>query len=242
MTGRRSLLLLSILAAVAFAILVGLGVWQLERKAWKESLITALAERSVAPPAPLPPRREWASLAAADEFRRVGARIAFAPGREARVYGGGSGLREDIKGLGYFAFAPARLADGTTVVINRGYVDNVSPDASLKPLGLPDAAIDIVGALRWPEPRQWFVTPYSAQQDLWFTRDHRAMAERYGWGEVAPFYIEMESPSPAGGVPRPGPLRVKLRNDHLGYAITWFGLAASLLAVFGVWVARRRAS
>jgi cytochrome oxidase assembly protein ShyY1 len=241
-TGRRSLLLLSILAVVAFAILVGLGVWQLERKAWKENLISALAQRTVAPSAPLPPHREWLILGAVDEFRRVQARVAFVPGREARVYGGGSALREDIKGPGYFAFAPARLADGTTVVINRGYVDNASPDAALKPLALPDAAIDIVGALRWPESPHWFVTPYSDRQDLWFTRDHRAMAERYGWGEVAPFYIEMESPLPAGGVPRPGPLRVKLRNDHLGYAITWFGLAASLLAVFGVWVARGRSS
>ena len=93
--------------------------------------------------------------------------------------------------------------------------------------------LDIVGALRWPEQPGWFVTPYSERQDLWFARDHRAMAARYGWGEVAPFYIEQESPAPPGGVPRPGPLTVKLRNDHLGYALTWFGLAAVLLVSFG---------
>ena len=102
----------------------------------------------------------------------------------------------------------------------------------------PSAAIDIVGALRWPEQPGWFVTPYSERQDLWFARDHRAMAARYGWGEVAPFYVEMESPAPPGGVPRPGPLTVKLRNDHFGYALTWFGLAAR--AVGRVWISGPR--
>ena len=78
-----------------------------------------------------------------------------------------------------------------------------------------EGAVDIVGVLRWPEQPGSFVAPYSERQDLWFVRDHRAMAARYGWGEVAPFYVEMESPAPAGGVPRPGRLTVKLRNDHL---------------------------
>jgi cytochrome oxidase assembly protein ShyY1 len=165
--------------------------------------------------------------------------VQFVPGREGRVYSGGAGLRDDVKRPGYFAFAPARLADGGTVVVNRGHVDNPNPDASLKPLALPATAVDIVGALRWPEPPGRFVSSYSEQQDLWFVRDHRAMAQRYGWGEVAPFYIEMETPAPASGVPSPGRLQIKLRNDHLGYAITWFGLAAALLAVFGVWAVRR---
>ncbi len=194
------------------------------------------------PPSPLAPRGEWQNLTPpADEFRRVRLRAQFDPKSEARVYSGGAGLRDDVKAPGYFAFAPARLADGSTVVVNRGHVDNSNPDAALKPIAVPDAATDIVGALRWPEQPGSFVTPYSERQDLWFVRDHRAMAARYGWGEVAPFYIEMESPAPPGGVPRPGALTVKLRNDHLGYALTWFGLAAVLLGVFGFWAARRRA-
>ena len=105
---------------------------------------------------------------------------------------------------------------------------------------VPDGAVEIVGVLRWPERAGLFVTPYSERQDLWIVRDHHAMAARYGWGDVAPFYIELESPAPPGGVPRPGPLTVKLRNDHLGYALTWFGLAAVLLlSTFGI-LGRRR--
>jgi surfeit locus 1 family protein len=240
-TATRSLLLPGVVAAAAFAILIALGVWQIERKAWKENLIATVAERMSAPPAPLPPRGQWNSLdQTREEFRRVTARSEFAPGREARVYSGSVGLREDVKSPGYFAFSPARLPDGSVVVINRGYVDNPNPDAGLKPIALPAATVDIIGALRWPEQPGWFVTPFSERQDLWFARGHRAMAARYGWGEVAPFYIEMESPIPPGGVPRPGPLTVKLRNDHLGYAMTWFGLAAVLLGVFAFWLRSRR--
>jgi len=240
-TAGRSLLVPGVVVAAAFAVLIALGVWQLERKAWKENLIATLAERMVAPPSAVPQRGQWQSLdQARDEFRRVTMRGVFAPGREARVYSGGAGLREDVKGPGYFAFSPARLPDGSAVVVNRGYVDNPNPDASLKPIALPDAAVAIVGALRWPEQPGWFVAPYSERQDLWFARDHRAMAARYGWGDVAPFYIEMESAAPPGGVPRPGSLTVKLRNEHLGYALTWFGLAAVLLGVFGFWLRSRR--
>ncbi|MBX9773132.1 MAG: SURF1 family protein [Xanthobacteraceae bacterium] len=230
-----------IAATAAFAVLVALGVWQVERKAWKENLIATLAARMSASPSPISLRDEWQELVpAADEFRRVRMRVQFDPKREARVYSGGAGLRDDVKAPGYFAFAPARLADGSTVVINRGHVDNPNPDAPLKPIAVPEGAVDVVGALRWPEAPGWFVTPYSERQDLWFVRDHRAMARRNGWGDVAPFYIEMASPAPVGGVPRPGTLTVKLRNDHFGYALTWFGLAAVLVGVFGFWAVRRR--
>ena len=241
MIDRRSLLLPGIVVATAFAVLIALGLWQLERKSWKENLIATLAERMSAPPSPLPPRAQWQNLApAADEFRRITVRVQFAAAREARVYSGGSGLRDDVKSPGYFAFAPARLPGATTVVVNRGHVDNPSPDAALKPIALPESAVDIVGVLRWPEQPGSFVAAYSERQDLWFVRDHRVMAARYGWGEVAPFYVDMESPPPPGGVPRPGRLTVKLRNDHLGYAMTWFGLAAVLVVVFGFWAVRRR--
>lgn len=237
---RRGLVLPSLCTLAAFAILIALGVWQLQRLHWKEDLIATLDRRLGAPPVPLPPRVQWPALtAAADEFQRVALHATLAPASEARVYASGSALRDDIKGAGYFAFAPARLADGSTVVINRGFVGNPNPDASLKPIGVSDGGIDLVGVLRWPEQPGLFITPYSERQDLWLVRDPRAMAERYGWGTVAPFYVEQESPPPPGGVPRPGRLTVKLRNDHFGYALTWFGLAAALLATFGFWIARR---
>jgi cytochrome oxidase assembly protein ShyY1 len=238
---RRALFIPGAVFATALAALLALGFWQLERKAWKEDLIATIDQRLRAVPSAVPARERWPDLAQqADEFRRVSLRARFLSGTEARVYSGGAALRDDVKGPGYFAFAAAQLEDGSLVVVNRGFVANPNPDASLKPLGLGDAPLDLVGVLRWPEPARFFVEAYSGRQDLWFVRDHRAMAARYGWGEVAPFYVEMESPGPPGGVPKPAPLAVNLRNDHFNYAMTWFGLAAVLAIAFGFWVRSRR--
>ena len=237
----RGLIGPAIIAAGAFAVLMSLGVWQLQRKAWKEALIVTLDERLAARPSALPTRERWASLdPAADEFRRVSLRAEFLPVREGRVYTGGSGLRDDIKGPGYFAFAPARVADGGMVVVNRGYVGNPHPAASLRPIALPEGTVEIVGVLRWPEAPGAFVTAHSEREDLWFVRDQLAMAAAYGWGAVAPFYIDQEAPVPAGGVPRPAPLKANLRNEHLQYVVTWYGLAAVLAIAFAMWLRSRR--
>ena len=75
---------------------------------------------------------------------------------------------------------------------------------------------------------------------LWFTRDHFSMAHVLGWGEVAPFYIDLETPVPESGIPKPGPLEVHLKDDHLQYAITWFGLAGAVVIAFGVWMRGQR--
>jgi cytochrome oxidase assembly protein ShyY1 len=82
---------------------------------------------------------------------------------------------------------------------------------------------------------------------LWFTRDHLAMARALGWGEggrpVAPFYIDLEQPVPANGIPKPGRLEIRLKDDHLQYAVTWFALAGAVVIAFWVWLrAQRRAS
>ena len=114
------------------------------------------------------------------------------------------------------------------------------PNASLRPIGLSAGAVDIIGVMRWPEPPGWFVTAHDAAADLWFVRDHRTMAASYDWVSVAPFYIDQEAPVPDGGVPRPAPLEVNLRNEHLQYAMIWYGLAAVLAVSFAFLVVGRR--
>ena len=243
---RARMLIPTLVMLGGMAVLLALGTWQFERKAWKEALIGTLTQRLAAPPQPLPPPQAWGQLdRAAAEFRRVTFRAEFLPGktprdREARLYTSGSALRDDVKTPGYFVFAPARLPGGQVVVVNRGYVANPQPNAGTAPAPLPDGPVEVVGVLRWPEPPGWFVSTHSSRDDLWLVRDHVSMAAQKQWGAVAPFTIEQEAPAPAGGVPAPGRLKVNLPNHHLQYALTWYGLALVLAAVFAIWALGRR--
>jgi cytochrome oxidase assembly protein ShyY1 len=219
---------------VMLVVLLGLGTWQLQRKSWKEALIATLDRRLNDAPIALPPPSEWAGMTAQNsEFTRVRLHVEFRGAGDALVFAGASSIRDDVKGVGYFVFSPARLPDGKQVAVNRGF----TPERSY-----PAAAgqQDIVGYLRWPESPSWFAAAHDTAGEIWTVRDPKAMAALKHWGPVAPFYIEQESPVPPGGVPHPAPLKVHLRNEHLQYAITWYGLAAALMAVFAIWAARRR--
>jgi cytochrome oxidase assembly protein ShyY1 len=104
----------------------------------------------------------------------------------------------------------------------------------------------LTGYIRFPEKAGALTPPEDIVKRLWFTRDHLAMARSLGWSEggqvIAPFYIDLEQPVPSSGVPKPGPLEVHLKDDHLQYAITWFGLAGAVVIAFAVWLrAHRRA-
>jgi len=106
--------------------------------------------------------------------------------------------------------------------------------------GVLAGRVPLVGVMRWPEPRGFFAPKDDLARNLWFVRDHLAMAGAKGWGDVAPFFVELETPSSYGNLPRYGRLKASLRNDHLQYALTWYGLAAVLAVVFGFWIRSRR--
>ena len=236
MAVRRSWLGLLIPALLAFAALVALGTWQLERKAWKEALIAALTERLAAPPAALPATAAWPSLnEASEEYRRVTFSATFDHGAEALVYASASAFRPEISGPGFWVFTPARLPGGALVLVNRGFVPENRRDPASRAQGQIAGPVEIVGAMRWPEHRSWFAPADDARKNLWFTRDPQAIAAGKGVGPVAPFYVEQEAPVPPGGLPQPGKLTVTLRNAHLQYAMTWYGLALVLVVMFVVW-------
>lgn len=230
---QRGLLIPGVVALGALVVLLGLGIWQIERKAWKEGLMETLTRRLESNPLELPSPADWARLDANNaEFRRVRLNVQFSKAGDALVYTSGSQLRDDVKGTGFFVFSPAKLTGGQTVVVNRGFVpDKNYPQAQ-------ENAQEIIGVLRWPEAPPLFV-PDRDSAGTWFVNDHLAMAGALGWGSVAPFYIEQEDPVPPGGLPHPSVLRVQLRNDHLQYAITWFGLALVLVVMFAVWARRQ---
>lgn len=230
---------------VMVALFIGLGVWQLQRRAEKHALIAALTERVGAAPEPLSPSLQWRALSAtSDEFRRVTFTATYAKLPDAMVYSAGSAVREDVSGPGTWAFLPARMASGETVVIDAGFVANTMQERSVEDRAvaklITGEPVTLTGYLRFPESAGLLTPAENRDKRLWFTRDHHAMAKTLGWGEVAPFYIDLESPVPDNGIPKPGPLTPHLRDEHMQYAITWFSLAGALIVAFAVWARGRR--
>jgi surfeit locus 1 family protein len=230
----------TLLAFAGIAILIGLGVWQLDRKVWKQNLITSINARLSRAPEDLPPRAGWSRLREdGEEFRRVAFPAEFLDGEEALVYTTGSPLRPDVKGPGYWVFSPARLAGGSIILVNRGFVPADHKDPATRVEGTPRGIIDVVGVMRWPEARGSFTPADDPKNNVWFLRDSNSIATFKKWATVAPFYIDQEEPAPTGGWPKPGKLEAHLTDNHLQYAITWFGLAFSLGGVYVVWLARQ---
>lgn len=230
---------------VLVALFIGLGVWQLQRRTEKHALIAALTARVGATPEPLPAPVQWRAVgAASDEFRRVTFTATYAKLPDAMVYSAGSAVREDVSGPGTWAFLPARLPTGETVVIDAGFVANTMQERSVEDRAvgklLTGEPVTLTGYLRFPESAGLLTPAENRDKRLWFTRDHHAMAKTLGWGEVAPFYIDLESPVPDNDNPKPGPLTPHLRDEHMQYAITWFSLAGALVIAFAVWARGRR--
>lgn len=233
----RGLIAPGLAALVCLAILVGLGVWQLARKGEKEALIARIIERSHAePPAAPPPFADWDPKA--DEFRRVRAGGILLHDRETLVHGLAPG--EPGRALqGYYVLTPLRREDGTTILINRGFVPTELKDPQSRAAGQVGGETSVTGMLRGSEVRTMFVPESDPARDAWFTREIPAIAAARGLTNVAPYLIEADATPNPGGWPRGGQLRVDLPNNHLQYAFTWFGIAACLVGVFSVFAWRR---
>jgi cytochrome oxidase assembly protein ShyY1 len=243
-TAGRRRLGFSLFTLAMIAVFIGLGVWQLQRRVEKHALIAALTERLAVEPVPLPPQSEWAKLTAEkDEFRRVHFRASYGAVPDAMVYSSGSAVRDDVSGPGTWAFVPARLQSGETIVVNVGFVQNTMQDRAQQDRAVTrlvtGEVVDLVGYIRFPESPGVLTPSANIEKRLWFARDHLAMARELGWGDhdktVAPFYVDLEQPASPSGIPKPGPLQVHLKDDHLQYAITWFALTGAVVIAFFVW-------
>jgi surfeit locus 1 family protein len=239
--GRLHLAVPIVVALAAIATAFALGTWQIKRKAWKETLIETLDQRLSAETTPVPPPPSWPDLdPAQNEFRRVHFSAEFIPDAQALVFTTGSSLRGDIQGPGYWVFALARLGDGSLLVVNRGFLPEDRKSADARSTKEPQGNLDMIGVMRWPQLRGYFSPKDDPGHNLWFVRDHLAIAAAKGWRrpgtELAPFFIDLEAPMPPSGWPRPGPSKPNLRNEHLQYAITWYGLAGALAAALMAWL------
>ncbi|MFL5079782.1 MAG: SURF1 family protein [Microvirga sp.] len=237
----RRLILPALAALIGFAVLVSLGTWQLQRRAWKLDLIERIEARAYATPGALPPESEWAAWSPqAQEYRRVRVTGRFLYDKEAPVHGLLPGPQPGQPIQGFYLLTPLELRDGSVVIVNRGFVPTELRDPGRRPGSDPAGEVTFTGLMRAPEKRGWFVPENDPARNVWFTRDADEIARAKGLARVAPFLIDAGAGPDAGGWPRGGQTRLSIPNDHLQYALTWFGLALTLAGVFGAFAWRRR--
>ena len=229
----RALIVPGLCTLVGLGVLSSLGVWQLQRLAWKEALIARAASRANSPAVAAPVEAAWPQVTAErDEYRRVAVSGRFHHEREALVYALLSEPRGKFSGPGYWVLTPLETAGGALVFVNRGFVPLERAAAATRREGQVAGTVTVTGLLRMPEHRSWFTPADDPARGLWQESDPVAIANAYGLSRAAPFVIDADSTPNPGGLPQGGETKLVFPNNHLGYAITWFGLACALLAVF----------
>ncbi|WP_342736932.1 SURF1 family protein [Bradyrhizobium sp. B117] len=235
----RPSLWLTVLSLAAFVLLIALGVWQVERRAWKLALIDRVEQRVHAPAQPIPAPASWPAVTAAnDEYRHVSLAGRFLHDRETLV----QAVTEE--GPGYWVLTPLQRDDGTQVLVNRGFVPSEQRDASTRQGGNPDGKVEITGLLRMNEPKGGFLRNNVPQHNRWYSRDVAEIAAARGLTHAAPFFVDADAGSQTAGGPIGGLTVISFPNNHLIYALTWFALAfmlaGKLFVTFGGGLFRRR--
>jgi surfeit locus 1 family protein len=214
----------TVISLPALLVLLGLGTWQMNRLAWKETLIRAFAERVSAEPLTMAP----AGQAIADiEYRRVRLSGRYLNDREMFLAG------RTFNGRGGWAvLTPFQTDDGALVIVDRGWVPLDRKERQTRPQSLIEGPTTVDGIIRRANLRTYFTPENEPERNLWFSADVQAMARKAGFSDVRPYLVEgLRHPIP-GGFPVGGEIQVALRNDHLQYAITWYALAVALAVIY----------
>lgn len=224
----RPSLWLTIFTVISFIILCGLGIWQMQRLQWKEGLIAEIDAGRGAPPASLPSR-----LANAPDwrFRMVTVTGRFLHHAESHRTGKAENGR-----VGYRIFTPLQRTGAETIMIERGWVPETLKAPSSRTESLVDGDVTVTGMVRLPDERNSFTPADDVVGNLWFAVDPRAMGAAAG--VTVPGWYVVDETSTLDW-PRAGPSELHLRNNHLGYAVTWFSLAIALLVIWLIMGLRR---
>ena len=214
---------------IGLAILVTLGAWQVQRLAWKEALIAQLAANAAAPPVDLSTAYNMARAGSNAEFVRVAFTGTYNNDAWMKMLSSYEG------GQGWTILTPVS-ADGWAVIVDRGKL----PGQRLEHFDQPQGPQQIEGVIRTHGIGQGFFDPVNDPKgNMWYWWDIKAMLAASGLPaglKPFPFAVQLLPASTTAEFPRPEEPRADLANNHLGYAITWFGLAATLLGVAGFYI------
>lgn len=221
----RPLVGMTIACAILFAILCGLGVWQLQRLQWKLALIATVNGHMAAAPVGL---NQIIALPADEaQYRRVTLHGHFDHAKEAYVF------TTDVAGNPvYHVLTPFFSDDGKTLMVDRGAVPKEKLDPASRAAGNVAGETAVTGVWRAPDAPGLFTPAPDIAHRVWYSRDLAGIAAADHIALSNPVLIEADASPNPGGLPKGGQTVVSFRNEHLSYAITWFGLAAMLL---GVW-------
>jgi surfeit locus 1 family protein len=218
---------------VCLAILVGLGVWQLQRLKWKEGVLARVAALQAAPARPL---ADVLGAGGDLDFVRVSIDC---PDLETRPLLRLFAVKDGAPGYRLITACPIAAAGHSSVLVDRGFAPMEQAQAAMRP-GRAVLPAPVTGVLRKGDPPT-FVTPKNRiAENLWYSRDVAAMAGQLHAASPAPIYLMIERPAPEGPGPIPAPIPADIPNRHLEYALTWFGLAAALIGVYAAMLLRRR--
>jgi surfeit locus 1 family protein len=230
----------SLLALAGLAVLIGLGTWQMSRKAWKEELLAQIAARVKAEPIPLSEAlRRWHDTGDV-EYAHVRVAGHFLHERERHVF-----AVDDRLGPGIHVYTPLETPDRQLVLVNRGFVPAPLEAPSLRSAGQVAGEVTLTGLVRRPTPRTAFVPASEPARNMFYWPDYPGMlgsATEVGTAGLTPvpFFVDADAePANPGGFPRGGVTRLVLPNRHLEYALTWYGLALTLIGVFAAFARGR---
>ena len=233
--GRAILTWIAFLAALA--VLLSLGTWQVQRLQWKERLLSDMAERRVAPSVPLADIEAMAAKGEDIEYRPVTVTGVFANNRERHFFATWHGR------TGYHVYTPLRLSDGRFLFVNRGFVPFEAKEPEMRKQGQLTGEQTVTGLARARlagKPSS-IVPDNDLAKNIFYWKDLDAMAASTGIAAEAlvPFFVDAGDAVNPKGLPIGAVTQFDLPNNHLQYAVTWYGLAAALAGV-GLYALLRR--
>ncbi|WP_417309789.1 SURF1 family protein [Devosia sp.] len=229
---------------VLMAIFIALGTWQIARLGEKEALIEAVESRLDLQPIGLPPSSEWAGFDPEPYiYRTVNASGTWLPDGTVLVFTSLGEARGPYSGPGYWVMTPLALSGGGTVFVNQGFVPQASGSAFAGGGPLPTGPVTVRGVVREAERPSAFTPGMDGARRIDWIRDPQRLAGLAPDAPrpIAPVFIDL----PAGGegaLPQGGETRLEFPNNHLGYAITWFGFAILVPILLWFWFHRQRSA
>lgn len=224
--------------AIALVVLLSLGTWQVERLQWKQALVADIAARSTAAPALLADVEACDKSGSDIDYVRTTASGRFDHTHEQYFFATNDGK------VGYHIYTPLILADGRAIFVNRGFVPEALKDSAKRPGGQVAGEVTVNGLARarLTAKPSWLVPDNEAYKQLYFWKDLDEMAAQAAIpaGKLVPFFLDADAAPNPGGWPKGGVTQIDLPNNHLSYAVTWYGLAA-VLVVVSVLAFRRKA-